>query len=262
MSALPPKLYNYLPVKYLAGALQHNHLHCSSPENFNDPWDCKPSFNDEVIANPVDRQKWIAFFEQMAAPSPLHGQQLYIPLPPSWETKDEVLRQFINSTTEHSARTTAKNYRIFCLSPQATLLLMWAHYGDRHKGICLEFDTTSKEISRARKVKYEDKLPLVSPDDILKPERLVELMLLTKSNDWSYEEEYRLLARNEPTFSLPTTDDFLQLSPGAITAVVAGCRADLTAIREIIRENAPNTPLKLAVQQRNAYHLDIITDPS
>ena len=37
------RLYNYQPtLEHLESNLRENHIRCSSPDRFNDPWDCKP----------------------------------------------------------------------------------------------------------------------------------------------------------------------------------------------------------------------------
>lgn len=156
-----------------------------------------------------------------------------------------------------------ERYRVFCLSPSPSSLLMWAHYGNKHKGLVLEFDATAEKLWRARQVVYADKLPLANADLMRNPTMLLESSLLTKSREWCYEQEYRILAREEkldPTFSLATEGEFLRLPPGAITTVIAGARADVATIREIIRRVRPGLPLKRAVQRPHEYGLDIIDD--
>jgi hypothetical protein len=90
---------------------------------------------------------------------------------------------------------------------------------------------------------------------------LLEASLLTKSTEWSYEEEYRILARDgalDPTFSLATNGTFLELPQGAITAVIVGSRAKLDTVREIIQKVVPGLPVKRAVQGADEFHLDIV----
>ena len=40
------RLYNYQPFKadWLSKVLSDDVIHCTNPENFNDPWDCRPCF--------------------------------------------------------------------------------------------------------------------------------------------------------------------------------------------------------------------------
>jgi hypothetical protein len=63
--------------------------------------------------------------------------------------------------------------------------VLWSHYADKHRGICLGFDIPSKTI---KPVKYEARRsPLSPPLTVGKADRL----LYTKYRDWKYERELR-----------------------------------------------------------------------
>ena len=49
-----------------------------------------------------------------------------------WREEEEAL----------SEQARSGDFRIFCLTPQNESLLMWAHYADSHRGICLQFRNT------------------------------------------------------------------------------------------------------------------------
>jgi len=177
--------------------------------------------------------------------------------------KSRLLQESIAKTTLNVWKNNAERYRVFCLTTKPTSLLMWAHYATKHQGLCLEFDATAEKVWRARRVVYVDKLPLANADMMTNPTALLEASLLTKSTESSHEDEYRLLARDgsiDPTFSLATEGNFLKLPCGAITAVIAGSRANMDRVREIVREVAPGLPVKRAVQRAHEYHLDIVED--
>ncbi len=67
---------------------------------------------------------------------------------------------------------------------------MWAHYSDKHKGLCLEFDGSANcnFFGEALPVKYEDFTPVPLGDAMKSMERVI----LTKSKHWTYEQEYRI----------------------------------------------------------------------
>ena len=66
--------------------------------------------------------------------------------------------------------------------------LLWAHYADKHRGICLGFDVArADEILKI--VKYEEER-LQLPDEL--DEETAQQFLYTKSADWEYEEEVRV----------------------------------------------------------------------
>jgi hypothetical protein len=71
---------------------------------------------------------------------------------------------------------------------------MWAHYGDRHRGVCLGFDV---DDAHCRPVGY---IPDRLADVLNEKPRLGDLnfeklllIMTTKSSEWSYEKEQRLI---------------------------------------------------------------------
>ena len=61
--------------------------------------------------------------------------------------------------------------------------LLWAHYAEKHTGICLGFDLSDGDV---RKVRYvEDRPPF--PCEV--NEQVAMEWILTKSADWRYESE-------------------------------------------------------------------------
>ena len=107
-------------------------------------------------------------------------------------------------------KTASGRYFIFLsLARQCDNLLMWSHYGDSHKGFVLGFDADSsffapgngKARDGLRKVEYKGTRFRCSPNfrklTLAKQEEEMTGLLFTKSNDWIYEEELRILAHPE-----------------------------------------------------------------
>jgi Protein of unknown function (DUF2971) len=85
---------------------------------------------------------------------------------------------------------------LLCFSADWSNPLIWVHYSDKHKGLCLGFEIPS-EVAKAktRSVTY---IPaaLTFPKDILnldkeKQQALAEEITFTKFRDWQYEGEIR-----------------------------------------------------------------------
>lgn len=72
--------------------------------------------------------------------------------------------------------------------------VLWSHYANGHKGICLGFDIKRNfGVRGIQKVRYEDsKLRLLGddPSPVIGPE-LQDDLFVTKFRHWSYEEELR-----------------------------------------------------------------------
>jgi Protein of unknown function (DUF2971) len=126
-----------------------------------------------------------------------------------------------------------QTYRIYCLTAQPASQLMWSHYADHHRGVCLEFDVRTRDFCSATEVKYSATYPNFRLDDDtdLSP-------FYTKSSDWAYEEEYRLVAQEADkalgSGTLMTRDDgMFQFSEGALVSVIMGSSLDEANKREI-----------------------------
>lgn len=70
--------------------------------------------------------------------------------------------------------------------------MLWSHYADKHKGVCLGFDVKEDLLEE---VKYADELLKArlgdDEDPPLIPEELQQLLMVTKFRHWEYEDEVR-----------------------------------------------------------------------
>jgi hypothetical protein len=77
-------------------------------------------------------------------------------------------------------------------------ILLWSHYADQHKGVCLQFNTNSflelLDTPALGEVKYSE-FPLVYPPfnhDLSEINKSFRPIFLTKAPFWYYELEYRI----------------------------------------------------------------------
>jgi Protein of unknown function (DUF2971) len=109
---------------------------------------------------------------------------------------------------EKTEREVAEQYGVLCFSRCWNDILMWSHYADKHRGICLGFDVDDE---RARGVEYvpdvraEGSLMVSSRSEFprQKGTEIVDRLLGAKYNGWFYEQEVRehvtLSERDEET---------------------------------------------------------------
>lgn len=87
-------------------------------------------------------------------------------------------------------------FKITCFTTIEDNLLMWAHYANNHKGICVGYKITLDENTILEKVNYTG-LHINSRTFEISSENLKDLnikdIFFRKHEDWSYENEYRLL---------------------------------------------------------------------
>ena len=118
------------------------------------------------------------------------------------------------------------NWRIYCLTPVPDDNLMWAHYGNNHTGVCLEFQVKLHSSLWLKPVVYAEFLPIAQFKNI---EKLIPDIMLTKDRKWSHEKEYRILARERNSLISPwngviVENYFLKLNPGALKSIIVGCQ--------------------------------------
>jgi hypothetical protein len=96
------------------------------------------------------------------------------------------------------------NTGLLCFTKDWTKLLLWSHYADKHKGICLGFDLKQNTFEEVEYVDKRLRPELDDEEQFTLPERLQTRLHLLKASDWRYEEELRILVNlSQPVFEDP-----------------------------------------------------------
>jgi hypothetical protein len=202
--------------------LTKNQVFLSPPLQFNDPFDCRIFTNYGLLDSVEKKQQ---FARELIAMNMNHIQQ----------RGDDPEELFFN---ELRALLDIDSYQAFSDETQMTLrnprtgvlsmsgiwnhILMWSHYADFHKGICVGFHEekirTSGLFGMGGPVLYTKHYPEIYPGykHLLDEKKALEQYALQthfKAREWSYEKEYRLLTtfRHEATIEDRTIllpDDF------------------------------------------------------
>lgn len=107
---------------------------------------------------------------------------------------EEGLKQF--EQDKESVRI-QKSVFIACFSEKCDSMLMWSHYGDEHRGICVGYNLHELiEKYNCFPVIYSNRMPQRKELDIENKDMLYE-SILTKSKDWEYEAEWRVIDIDE-----------------------------------------------------------------
>jgi hypothetical protein len=234
-------LYHYQRFKteWLERIVHDSKVHCAGPRDFNDPWDCRPCYGQSILDDSEKYIEHVAFFDRVdrkhgpAKTEEQRAQQLE-KLRTDLSFLKSLLRDMIGID-----RPIHERFRVLCLSAKPDSVVMWSHYADKHRGICLEFSTDNEEFSGAYKVEYCQKYPSYNLTDQSLEHNL--LPLVTKSAEWSYECEYRVIAEEHTmaasTESLHTHGGFLSVPPDSLKSVILGCEID-DASRNNVRDRA------------------------
>lgn len=236
MDNSPTHFYRYRSLS--AGAAEHvertichSELYFPQPSSFNDPFDCHPSFlfegteeewrsyNDRLNKMlQISREQWCR--EEKSIHSDRNRN-----LCNSEALSEKVSIQFFEEITEKIG--------VLCLSCVNNNILMWSHYADSHGGICLEFDGHFKFFARTQDVKYLPERPIINPV-CQNAHEMLEATLLTKADDWKYEQEWRILEfQNGP--------GIYRFPAEALTGVILGAKISPQNEEKVLRWIAERT---------------------
>jgi hypothetical protein len=235
----------------LEALLQTNRVYMSRPASFNDPWDCRPWFDLAALETMAGREAHIAWFMRLPQAHDRDADEL--------RDNPNLLRFLVEDCSRGIGERINDEYRVYCLTPDDQNMLMWSHYSGDHKGICLQFNVRSDPFLGACQVSYQRELPLSTL-----PEHEVDAMtnaLLTKSEIWSYEREFRVIAKN-PEYQSPRVptahDGFVQMSNDALERIIVGCACPddcVDAIVEAVRRHRPRVSVRRATRRTDIYGL-------
>jgi hypothetical protein len=191
---IPPVLYKYQSADERSlQNLRESVLYFSSPLAFNDPFDCALSIFDSAPSEADMRAFHVRY--RLRVPDPVEYDRRYGPPGAHNETFASEIRAGIAKGPPEGI---APAIGVACFTEQHDDLLMWSHYADGHRGFCLAFSTDALPFSRALQVRYSPVVPSLPAVRAIKPgvdEALVEALMLTKAEQWSYEREWRLIVK-------------------------------------------------------------------
>lgn len=199
-------------------------LYFSRPCEFNDPYDCVPSFQkfyDEV--DPVALESESAFRDaQLKRP-------LGRPVSARMRSVLAKLKRDPGMNAEWIAdfkRDLSERVRILCLCTNITSNVMWSHYADSHKGFAIMLDFGAEPLSKCRDFLHEVSYHLPRP--IAQKDGITDFAHLTrKSKEWAYESEWRVVVRSQCGFESDGNGlDYIQLVKGCIRKIYLGWHYD------------------------------------
>jgi hypothetical protein len=186
------KLYKYMSmapgkIKYLEEVFRDREIFLPPPTKFNDPFECRP-----YLTWYKKGKKLRNYFDQMVSERFPEANR---------ETKRQRIKEGYERFRRNQDKFMRKLYEefisttgLYCLTQVPDNILMWSHYSNGHNGIVLGFDANREYtiLFEAIEVHYSIEYPLVNLMEIGEPEHFKKA-LLTKSLDWEYEREWRII---------------------------------------------------------------------
>ncbi len=260
MSKSPRHLYKYLrfdpdseiSVRNLRTMLVDSHLYLSDPADFNDPFEFKIRM---VLDDDKTLKDFLSLIFRASHPNS-NAPQSHIDK--EIESAAQRIRKHPHEIFGALFETHA--HGVHCLTPHAKSQLMWSHYGDSHKGICLQFRTSYdvKSFLAALPVDYCDDFPDFHIPSA--PHTDTRTMMLRKGKAWEYEGERRIVIPDINERHLP-------FKAKALTGLILGSRfpnCNLGSIQKMLNEREekghPCVRVYRAQPHAGAYRLSIFKE--
>jgi hypothetical protein len=204
---------------YYKNVFAKNAFYFSSPAKFNDPFDCRVFPNYEIGSDKAIIKK---LQEHIKRENPALSSAMVSRLAQNEFSKNIKIIRSPELMVDRMKEVIDNSYGILSLSETNDNLLMWSHYSKSHQGYCVEFNTNRineivknyllilKELILFHKISYESEYPLLNP---YLPSFTTEEYLrvvTTKSKDWEYEKEWRLVYYDNANQLLDFPDDIIK----------------------------------------------------
>jgi hypothetical protein len=176
--------------------IEESNLFFSKVEYFNDPYELRPqfdfSFTDEEF---LHKQKLIHIQKMTNKTEKEIDEDLSSIVENKIHRNPHYWQPFITQLTQ----TIRDEVGILCLTTDPANILMWAHYAQQNRGICLGFSwsNVTEFFGEAQEIQYVDTLPKINMFS-LDINKQVDQMFFTKHNHWAYEKEWRIIEENGP----------------------------------------------------------------
>lgn len=240
-------------------SLCYDTMHFANPGMFNDPLDCSPTLNcDSGLGDLRDlysklfRRRVINEVHESLKKAGVRGERASTHAhrqaqsmadnelaniaynatnPEHTGTKDEIEAWLLTHAIEGELR---RHYErgVCCFSESYSSPVLWSHYGDQHRGLCVGYGTDRTPKPQPQKVDYGKNSRIMTSalvrtfihDDSEARNELDRNVLLRKAGDWRYEREWRLIGPQG-----------LQASPFLLKEVTFGLRCSTSVKHSVVK---------------------------
>lgn len=230
--------------------LSAREVYFSRPDSFNDPFEFRPR-----ISLKATTKELISYFRRLCEGNcpELNRQQRkekVAELHDNWRNHRPAADDILRATIQEVIRRCG----VYCLSEDPLNILMWSHYADCHRGICLGFngEGTNPFFGPAQQVIYQDDYPVTNPirDN---PSTILDKLTLTKASSWAYEKEWRIIKHEQgPGTYRFERDDLKQVIFGANTS-----HEHIEAVLQALKVNHMSPQLYRACLHEKRYEIEL-----
>ena len=251
-------IYKYTSAESGMLLLENKTIHLNSPLKFNDPFDCHPlliKISEQFIYDSINTRE----NRNVVSARGFRNSPSYL----------NFLKNCAEIQTKAITKDVLPKVKISCFSEEKNNLLMWSHYAKNHTGVCFEFDvkkminyfgtlseTTQVSVGVFLKVQYDQVRSSYLFESSNDPWPLI-MWLKTKSIDWEYEKEIRLVFLKEEESLLPIPSELLsriylgnQISKDYQSEVVRLCKKNFPTT-DIFKMHLSAEEFKLFEKEHN-----------
>lgn len=243
-------VYKYLPIERLT-YLKDELLRFTQPLDLNDPFEWMPVLpsKEEIISIiEIVAKENLQLIEQKSSSRESRRKNI---VEYTKKYKDSIRsvendepNNFKEQFFTRAITSLGSKLGIFSLSRRWNSALMWAHYTNSHKGFCIGFDRNSDYFNT--KGNPLDPTFMIQPVEYnenrikVPVERGVKInpkVVLTKSKDWKYEEEERIIAlldlANKIIEAKPYNICLFKIPHETISEIIVGAKIESEHFKEI-----------------------------
>ena len=221
--------------------LQSKKMKVAKPSELNDPFDLSLEILEdtsaEVLSNLVKNEDFLNEYERWLSREAEGdvGRARKLVGPSS-------VSRLYKSMTKMRCNV-ENNFRLLCFNDPDKIddhgmILMWSHYGNKNKGVCIHFDynhlTRISQVCKPVNYPETEERVVLHPMEAFNEDSFIakfKSAIFTKSRAWKYEQEKRMLVPLDKKYSLVEHDiqsgmDFVPFPVEAVTSVDVGMEAN------------------------------------
>jgi hypothetical protein len=237
---LPKKLYKYR--KFNASTLRlisQAETYYADPETFNDPLDCRPVIRVDTDVPTLEKvcyrmlvlargkEKALKTMNNHRYMSTEHGD--FRKDQPAIGCYTQDLQLEVKGLLYNEMRKSG----VLSLAARWDCPLMWSHYADEHRGLCIEYDLADQKCEQLRMVDYTTTGNVKASDlfewkvrgSVTAEQTVRNAFFYAKATQWQYEREWRDVANSSGAVDAPLT----------MSGVYFGLRCDYAVLTSVVK---------------------------
>ncbi|MGX8702061.1 DUF2971 domain-containing protein [Caproiciproducens sp.] len=248
--------------------LLNEELWLGNPLNFNDPYDCAAQFTGEGRTEYTIKETLAKMIGSDASNiNPDVAKML----------TEKYREDNLEKWKQHEAanelfKVLLRHYISFegvaCFFPEYNSITMWSYYANCHKGFCIGYNYDDlNSIGSLNHMSYNNnfdalyrQLNTFSDNNKVYQEQIIKALILTKSGEWSHENEWRLIHKLDS----PMAEEQMgtKVASPKPAAIYLGCKAAKNEIDLLtpIKEHCIKSKIRLFQMEMKPGSFDLIQE--